>query len=76
MRPKKPYVATIDQVMITRDGDDAIIEYMELNVRTVHLKIGPEMEQRTEFSKAYSPVPTAELCSRTEPARMRDRYGS
>ncbi len=48
MRPKKPYVATMDQVTIKRDGDAAVIEYVELNVLSVHLTIGPEIEDMTD----------------------------
>jgi len=37
IRPKKPYVATPDQVRISRDADGANIEYAEENVSGVHL---------------------------------------
>jgi hypothetical protein len=40
--PKRPFVATPDQVRITRDGDDAIIEYADENVATTHLKVGAD----------------------------------
>jgi hypothetical protein len=40
--PKRPYVASADQVRITRDGDDAIIEYADDSVATTHLKVGAE----------------------------------
>lgn len=38
--PKRPHVASADQVRITRDGDVAIIEYADESVATTHLKIG------------------------------------
>jgi len=38
--PKRPYVASADQVRITRDGDTAIIEYADPTVATTHLKVG------------------------------------
>ncbi len=43
MRLKKPYIASLDQVSISREGDCAIIEYKEPNVVTVNLVIGPEV---------------------------------
>jgi hypothetical protein len=43
LRPKKPYVASLDQVNISREGDHAIIEYKEPNVISVNLVIGPEV---------------------------------
>jgi hypothetical protein len=39
---KPPFVATPDQVRITRDGDDAIIEYADESVATTLLKVGAE----------------------------------
>lgn len=40
--PKRPYVASADQVRITRDGDDAIIEYADESVAKTHLRVGAE----------------------------------
>lgn len=40
-RPKNPYVATMDQVRISRDQHGAIIEYAEDNVSTTHLVLDP-----------------------------------
>ena len=37
---KRPYVASPDQVKITRDGDAAIIQYADPRVRTTHFTIG------------------------------------
>ena len=39
---KEPYVASADQVRITRSGDDAIIEYADDSVSTTHLKVGAD----------------------------------
>lgn len=48
-RPKKPYVATVDQVRITRDADGANIEYAEDNVGGVHLVLdGDELAAMTD----------------------------
>ncbi len=42
MRLKKPYIVSLDQVSISREGDCAIIKYKEPDVVTVHLMIGQE----------------------------------
>jgi len=34
MRTKKPYIATLDQVRVSRQGEYGIIEYVEPNVFT------------------------------------------
>jgi hypothetical protein len=53
--PKRPYVASAEQVRITRNGDDAIIEYADESVATTHLKMGADKlasmtdEQLLEF---------------------------
>jgi hypothetical protein len=41
MRKKRPTVATSDQVRIDRQGEDAVIEFLDPMVMTVHLHIGP-----------------------------------
>ena len=38
--PKRPYVASADQVRITRDGEYAFIEYADEAVATTQLKVG------------------------------------
>lgn len=43
MRMKKPYIAALDQVKISRNGEYGIIEYVEPNVSTIQLKIGPKL---------------------------------
>jgi len=48
MRMKKPYVVTLDQVRISRQDDYGIIEYVEPNVSTTHLKIGPKVQDMTD----------------------------
>jgi hypothetical protein len=44
MRMKKPYIATLDQVRISRQGEYGIIEYREPHVSSVQLEIGPEVQ--------------------------------
>lgn len=48
MRLKRPYVASLGDVRIDRHGDEAVIEYVEPDVWTTHLKLGPEVQQMTD----------------------------
>ena len=41
MKNKKRYVATFDEVSITRDGETAIIKYKETDIGETNLTIGP-----------------------------------
>lgn len=41
---RHPFVATLDQVHISRDGEDAIIEYRDPEVWTTQLKVGPQID--------------------------------
>jgi len=45
---KKPYIATLDEVRISRQGENVIIQYIEPNVRTTYLTIGPEVQAMTD----------------------------
>jgi hypothetical protein len=40
--PKRPFVASPDEVRINRNGDYAIMEYADDNVATTHLKMGSQ----------------------------------
>lgn len=48
MRLKKPVPALIDQVRITRDGNDAIIEYADPEISGTRLTIGSQIETMTD----------------------------
>jgi len=48
MRKKKPVHALIDQVRITRDGNDAIIEYADPQISSTRLTIGPQIATMTD----------------------------
>ena len=41
MRPKRPTRVLIDQVRVTREGNEATIEHADANAPTAHLTIGP-----------------------------------
>lgn len=45
MRMKKPRVATLEEVRITREGEEvAVIEYLEPGISTTHFRIGPKIQ--------------------------------
>ncbi len=48
MRSKKPIRARIDQVRITRDGEDAIVEYVDPGISGVRLTIGPAIRTMSD----------------------------
>jgi len=48
MRKKKQIPAVIDQVRITRDGNDAIIEHADPTIPETRLTIGPQMKTMTD----------------------------
>jgi len=45
---KKPYIANLGEVKISRQAEYGIIEYVEPNVSTTHLKIGPKVQDMTD----------------------------
>ena len=47
-RKKRPIPAILDQVRITRDGRDAIIEYADSRISDTRLTIGPQLKTMTE----------------------------
>jgi hypothetical protein len=48
MRKKRPRIATLDEVRISRDSEDAIIEFVDSTVATMHLRLGPDVQQMTD----------------------------
>ena len=48
MRKKRPRIARLDQVRISRDGEDAIIEFSDPAITTTHLRIGPRLQQMSD----------------------------
>ncbi|HVT60530.1 MAG TPA: hypothetical protein VHR45_19310 [Thermoanaerobaculia bacterium] len=45
---KKPCVATLEEVRITRDGEEAVIEFVEAGISTTHFRIGPEIQAMSD----------------------------
>jgi hypothetical protein len=48
MRLKKPTRVSIDQVRITREGNDAIVDHADAGISGAHLAIGPEIAAMTD----------------------------
>ncbi len=48
MRRRRPYVASLDQVRITRNGDEAVIEYADEKVWPTHFMLGSEVQRMTD----------------------------
>jgi hypothetical protein len=48
MRFKKPTRVSIEQVQITREGDDAIVDHADAGISGAHLAIGPEIATMTD----------------------------
>ena len=48
MRLKRPRPAAPDQVRIAREGDNAVIEYVDPSVRVVNLRVGPALATMTD----------------------------
>lgn len=48
MRKKKPRIARLDEVRISRDGEDAIIAFHDPAITTTHLQIGRHVHQMTD----------------------------
>jgi hypothetical protein len=47
-KPKVRYMAALDEVTVTRDGDCARIEYKEAGIAVTHLEIGPEITEMSD----------------------------
>jgi len=48
MKRKERYIVRMDEVTITRNGEEAVIQYKEEGVMTTHLEIGPEITDMTD----------------------------
>lgn len=48
MRIKKPRIARLDQVTISRSAEEAVIQFHDSGIATTHLRIGPEVHQMTD----------------------------
>ena len=68
MRKKRPRIARLDQVTISRDGEDAIIKFRDSEVATTHLRIGPQAHQMTdaEILLLFNQTVVAQIRNRDE----------
>jgi hypothetical protein len=67
-RKKKPRIARLDQVRISREGENAIIEFVDPDIATTHLKIGSQVRQMTdeEILLLFNQVIAAQIRNRDE----------
>ena len=60
MRKRKPSVASLDQVRIRREGNDAIIDFHDPTIASTRFRLGPSMRRLTDrqilnrFNKAVA----------------------
>jgi hypothetical protein len=47
-KKKRPRITRLDQVKISPDGENAIIEFFDSRFATTHLRIGPRVHQMTD----------------------------
>ena len=48
MRKRRPPVASLDEVTIRREGDDAIIDFHDPTIATTHFHIGPTVRRLSD----------------------------
>ncbi len=67
-RKKKPRIARLDQVRISRQGEDAIIEFLDTEIATTHLTVGPQVQDMTdeEILVLFNQVIAAQVRHRDE----------
>ena len=67
-RKKRPRIARLDQVRISRDGEDGIIEFHDPEIATTHLRVGPRVQNMTdeEILLVFNRTVAAQLRRRDE----------
>lgn len=48
MRLRRPRIATLDEVIISREGERAVIEFCEPGISTMNLNLGPKLNKMTD----------------------------
>ena len=48
MRKRRPPVASLDEVTIRREGDDAIIDFRDPNIASTHFRLGPSVHRLSD----------------------------
>lgn len=59
---KRPHIAKLDEVTITRDGETAIIDYKELGISGVNLTLGEEIYQMSDLDILNRPIEIKDPC--------------
>ena len=67
-RKKRPRIARLDQVKISRDGEDAIIEFLNAATATTHLRIGDQIQKMSDedILLLFNQVIAAQIRNRDE----------
>ena len=67
-RKKRPRIARLDQVRISREGEDAITEFLDPAIAMTHLRIGPAVRQMTdeEILLVFNRTVAAQIRNRDE----------
>jgi len=62
MRKRRPPVASLDQVRIRREGNDAIIDFRDPTIATTHFRIGPSVHRLSDqqILTRFNKIVTAE----------------
>ena len=68
MRRKRPRIARLDQVKISRDGEDAIIQFPDSDMATTHLRIGRQVQDMSdaEILLVFNQTIVAQIRNRDE----------
>ena len=68
MPRERPRIARLDQVRVSRDGEDAVIEFRDSVTATTHLRIGPQVQQMTdeEILLVFNQTIVAQIRNRDE----------
>jgi hypothetical protein len=74
MRLKRPHVATLDEVAITREDDGAVIAYKDRTVRTTHVRLGPEVHRMTTGRSSTVSALASERRRRSSPTTSTSRW--
>ncbi len=48
MRPKRPHIATLDQIRIRRTSEGAVIEYLDPAILPVVISVGPDADRLSD----------------------------
>lgn len=68
MRRKRPRIARLDQVRISRDGEYVTIEFRDSDVATTHLRIGRQVQEMSdaEILLVFNQTIAAQIRNRDE----------